>query len=444
MSTDSFPDGFLWGTATAAYQVEGAAHEDGRAESIWDRFSHTPGKVKNGDTGDVACDHYHLYKQDVAMMKQLGVGGYRFSVSWPRVFPQGVGFANARGMAFYDRLVDELLGAGIRPFVTLYHWDLPTALHDRGGWANRDIAGWFSDYAAAMTKALGDRVKDWITLNEPWCTAFLSYEFGEHAPGLRNPALAVQVAHHTLLAHGMGMQAIRAAGNMQTRVGIALNAGYNLPLADSEADRVAAENAVDPLYEWFVPTIFNGYYTERLFDDSKYRSPDIRPGDMAVIAARNDFLGVNYYTPTRYTVVDGQVRSVRNPNGEYTEMDWEVDPEGLYRLLLKLCAQTKNQLPLYITENGAAYPDIPAADGAIHDADRVSFLKRHFDAARRAIREGVDLRGYFVWSLMDNFEWAHGYTKNFGIVKTDYITQRRVFKDSALYFRNVCAANAVV
>lgn len=444
MTENKFPDGFLWGTATASYQIEGAAYEDGRSESIWDRFSHTPGKVKNGDTGDIACDHYHLYKQDVALLKQLGARSYRFSVAWPRVLPDGSGRVNPKGLAFYDRLVDELLAAGIQPFVTLYHWDLPTALHDRGGWVNRDIASWFSDYAAIMARALGDRVKYWITLNEPWCTSFLSYEIGEHAPGLRNPALAVQVAHHTLLAHGMGSQAIRTASDAQTRVGITLNMGYNLPATDSDADRAAAEKAIDPQYEWFVPPVFSGHYSERLFENSHYTHPEVKAGDMALICTRNDFLGLNYYTPTRYTSKDGQIEAVRNPMGEYTAMDWEVEPEGLYLLLLKLHTVTKGTLPIYITENGAAYPDIPSPDGQIHDSDRVSFLRRHFDATRRAITQGVNLRGYFVWSLMDNFEWAHGYTKNFGIVKVDYATQRRIPKDSALYFRDVAAANAVL
>jgi beta-glucosidase len=446
MTNQPFPNDFLWGTATASYQIEGAVHEDGRGESTWDRFSHTPGLVKNGDTGDVACDHYHLYKADVQLMKQLGVKAYRFSIAWPRILPAGTGAVNQAGLDFYSHLVDELLQAGIQPFVTLYHWDLPVELEDRGGWTNRDIAGWFADYSAIVVKALGDRVHDWITLNEPWCTAFLGYASGEHAPGIRNPRLATQATHNTLLAHGLGMQAIRAAGDAGTRVGITLNMGINLPATDSPADKEAAAEAIDQNWELFTVPVFTGHYSNRLIEQAGNAAPQTQPGDMALICARNDFLGLNYYTPTRIsaTANDGKPGVVRNPSAEYTTMDWEVHPDGLYQLLLRLRDLTHGKTPIYITENGAAFKDVMSSDGRVHDDRRVEFLRGHFDAARRAIASGVDLRGYFVWSLMDNFEWAHGYTQFFGLVNVDYTTQRRTIKDSGYYLRDVIAANAVI
>jgi beta-glucosidase len=444
MTTSTFPQDFLWGAATASYQIEGAAQEDGRGESTWDRFSHTPGLVKNGDTGDVACDHYHHYAQDVALMKSLGLQSYRFSVAWPRILPHGTGQVNQKGLDFYNRLVDELLDAGIRPFVTLYHWDLPVELEDRGGWTNRDIAGWFADYAAIVTRTLSDRVHDWITLNEPWCTAFLGYDTGDHAPGIRNHRLALQATHHTLLAHGLGMQAIRAAGDANTRVGITLNMGIHLPATDSAEDKAAAADAIDANWEWFTLPIFTGHYSNRLVEQAGNDAPRVQPGDMALICARNDFLGLNYYTPTRIHVTDGKAEAVRNPAAEYTTMDWEVAPEGLYHLLLKLRDITRGTLPIYITENGAAFADTLTTDGRVHDERRVAFLRGHFDAAQRAIAAGVDLRGYFVWSLLDNFEWAHGYTQFFGIVKVNYATQQRIIKDSGYYLRDVIAANTVV
>ncbi|HEY3288892.1 MAG TPA: GH1 family beta-glucosidase [Anaerolineae bacterium] len=443
MTANSFPPGFVWGTATASYQIEGAVSEDGRGESIWDRFSHTPGLVTNGDTGDVACDHYHLYKDDIKLMKSLGVKGYRFSIAWPRIMPNGTGRVNQKGLDFYNRVVDELLAVDIRPFVTLYHWDLPVELHDKGGWTNRDIAGWFSDYATVVTKSLGDRVRDWITLNEPWCTAFLGYATGDHAPGIRNPRLAVQAVHNTMLAHGMGMQAIRSVAEHPARVGITLNMGFNLPATDSEADREAAERSVDPLYEWFVVPIFNGHYSERLLDRPGGFWPEIKSGDMAIISSRNDFLGLNYYSPTRISGEGGISKVVRLPNAEYTEMDWEVEPEGLYRILLKLSSETKGAVPIYITENGSAFADVQSSDGRIHDLRRSAYLKGHLAAAQRAIAEGVDLRGYFEWSLIDNFEWAYGYTKKFGLISVDMQTQQRVIKDSGYYYRDIIAAGAV-
>jgi len=445
MTNLSFPADFLWGTATASYQIEGAIHEDERGDSIWDTFSHTLGRVKNGDTGDIACDHYHLYKQDIALMKELGVGAYRFSTAWSRILPQGTGKVNQKGLDYYSRVVDELLGAGIKPFITLYHWDLPSALHDMGGWTNRDIAGWFSDYATIVARALGDRVTDWITLNEPWCTAFLGYDTGEHAPGIRNRQLALKATHNTLLAHGMALQALRAV-TQHCSAGITLNMGINLPATDAPEDVAAAEEAEDAQYEWFTLPVFTGHYANRMVERAGHFAPDIKPGDMTIISTHNDFLGINYYNPSRISATGfhGKPGAVPNPDAEYTTMGWEVAPEGLYLLLHKLHQLTRGKVPFYITENGAAFNDAVTPDNRVHDERRVAFLRGHFDAARRAIVDGIDLRGYFVWSLMDNFEWAHGYTQFFGIVHVDYATQRRIIKDSGFYLRDVIAANAVV
>ena len=443
-TTRSFPQGFVWGAATAAYQIEGAWNEDGKGESIWDRFSHTPGKVMDNATGDVACDHYHRYLEDVALMKALGLRAYRLSVSWPRVLPAGVGPANPKGIAFYDRLVDALLAAGIQPFITLYHWDLPLALHDRGGWGNRDIAGWFADYAAVMVKALGDRVRHWITLNEPWCVAFLGHDWGVHAPGVRDRRLAIQVVHNTLLSHGMALQAIRAAGNAQTQAGITLNFEAKLPATDNPADQAAADSVLDPNYEWFVDPILRGYYSERILQDAGVDAPVVQPGDMALISGRNDFLGVNYYTSSFYRDAGGKVEQVEMPGAEYTLMNWAVVPQGLTALLKRLSRDSRGKLPLYITENGCSYADEISPDGRIHDDRRVAYLRAHFDAALKAIEAGVDLRGYFVWSLMDNFEWAWGYRQWFGVVGVDYATQKRTIKDSGYYLRDVIAANGVL
>ncbi len=443
MTTLPFPPGFLWGSATAAYQIEGAWNADGKGESIWDRFSHTPGCTLDGATGDVACDHYHRYADDIALMKDLGLQAYRLSIAWARVLPEGAGRLNPRGLAFYDRLIDQLLEAGITPFVTLYHWDLPVALQDRGGWGNRDIAGWFADYAALMVRALGDRARHWITLNEPWCVAFLGHDTGEHAPGLRDRRLALQVVHHTLLAHGQALQAIRAAGDGQTQAGITLNFETKLPASGSPADQSAADSVLDPLYEWFATPVLTGAYSPRIVEDAGPLAPRVAPGDMALIGARNDFLGVNYYTSTRYRDADGQARPVDLPGTERTLMNWAVIPEGLTALLLKLHRDSRGRLPMYITENGCSYADPVAPDGSIHDERRVAYLRAHFAAAHKAIQAGVDLRGYFVWSLLDNFEWAWGYRQFFGITRVDFDTQKRAVKDSGAFVRAVAAANAL-
>ncbi len=434
-----FPEGFLWGTATSAYQIEGAAQEDGRGPSIWDDFCRVSGAIADGSDGSVACDHYHLYREDVALIRQLNLKAYRFSISWTRILPEGRGALNPKGIAFYDRLVDALLENGIRPFVTLYHWDYPSALHARGGWTVRDTAGWFADYAAAVVRALGDRVKDWITLNEPWCSAHLGYGIGVHAPGIKDMPTAYRVAHHLLLAHGAAVQAIRATGDSETRVGITLNFTPSLPATDSDADRQAAEQHGDWMYDAFASPILTGAYPSRVL--SLFESAvDIRPGDMALIAARNDFLGVNYYSAQ---VVSAEQGPIQVSDGEYTLMGWLVIPRGLHATLLRLHRDSKGRLPLYVTENGASYRDVVEGD-RVHDPQRVNYLREHFKAAWQAIQDGVDLRGYFVWSLLDNFEWGHGYQQFFGVVHVDYATQRRTLKDSALYLREVAIENAVL
>ncbi len=438
MTTLTFPKGFLWGAATSSYQIEGAVDEDGRGASIWDDLCRVKGAIADDSDGSVACDHYHRYKDDVALMKSLGLQAYRFSVAWPRVLPNGTGAINAKGLDFYRRLVDELLANGITPYATLYHWDLPSALQIRGGWSNRDCAGWFADYAGVMVNALGDRVKDWTTLNEPWCSAYLSYEIGAHAPGVRDRAAASKAAHTLLLAHGRAMQAMRAAGDRDTRVGITLNFEPRLPFSDSAEDKAAAEAEFDWLYESFAEPIITGAYGQRMLDRMA-GAADMHAGDMALIAQRNDFIGVNYYTPA---LVKASAGVVRDESAEYTLMNWAVNPKGLHAILMKLHRDTQGRTPLYVTENGNSFKDT-LEHGRVHDERRIAYLRGHFAAAHQAIQDGADLRGYFVWSLMDNFEWTWGYQQFFGIVHVDYVTQQRTVKDSGYFYRDVIAANAV-
>ena len=430
-----FPEGFLWGASTAAYQIEGAWNVNGRGESIWDRFSHTPGLVANGDTGDVACDHYHRWRDDVALMRQLGLKAYRLSIAWPRLLPAGRGRVNEAGLDFYDRLIDALWEAQIEPFVTLYHWDLPQALQDEGGWGDRAVCGAFADYAAVVARRLGDRVRKWTTFNEPWCIAWLGHGNGEHAPGLRDEKLSLQVAHHVLVAHGLATQAVRAIAP-RAEVGIVLNlwpvdVARDTPEYRREADRLWQKNS-----GWYVGPILRGYYPPETWEAYGRHAPSVQPGDMARIAQRIDFLGVNFYNRA-LVGVDGRL-----PNAEYTEMGWEVYAPGLRNLLTKLHREYKPP-PIYVTENGAAFADEASPDGRVHDARRVAYLRDHILQAQRAIADGVDVRGYFVWSFMDNFEWAHGYAKRFGLIYVDYATQRRVLKDSALWYREVIARNGV-
>ena len=441
-----FPEGFLWGVATAAYQIEGAWNEDGKGVSIWDTFSHTQGKIADGSTGDVACDHYLRWREDIALMKELGVKAYRFSIAWTRILPQGAGTVNPKGLGFYDRLVDGLLEANIKPFVTLYHWDLPQALQDIGGWANRDVAYYFADYAAVVAHKLGDRVKHWMTHNEPWVTTWGGHGAGTLAPGIKNAKVALQVAHHLLLSHGLAIEVLRDLGDSETKVGIVLTLSPVHPASDSEEDKAAAWRNDGFHNRWFLDPIFVGSYPADMWEWFGQLVPEVKPGDMKIIGRRIDFLGVNYYTRgvVRHDPKGGMLKlsHVRIESSEYTEMGWEVYPDGLYELLTRLNCEYK--IPeFYITENGAAFKDEVTPDGKVHDERRLNYLREHFLRAHKAIRDGVPLKGYFVWSLMDNFEWAHGYTKRFGIVYVDYETQKRIVKDSGYWYKQVIAENGV-
>jgi beta-glucosidase len=432
MTIYRFPTQFLWGAATAAYQIEGAWNEDGKGKSIWDLFSHIPGRTHNGDTGDVACDHYHRYRDDIALMRRLGLKAYRFSISWPRVIPAGSGLVNPAGLDFYDRLVDELLAAGIAPFVTLYHWDLPQTLHEQGSWPDRDTCYAFADYAALMACRLGDRVQHWATFNEPGVVAYDGYATGVHAPGWRDEAIALQVIHHLLVAHGLAAQAIRGI-NPRLQVGIVLNLWPPEPVSDAPEDVTAAERAWQTSQTWFLDPLFRACYPVAAWQSLGVNAPEIQPGDLATIAQRLDFLGINYYSRN---LVDAKGSISPVPGSEYTEMGWEVHPPALYRLLTRLKRDYRLP-PLYITENGAAFVDQVGADGRVHDPRRLNYLKEHLIQAWLAIQDGVDLRGYFAWSLLDNFEWSHGYSKRFGVIYVDYATQQRIIKDSGEWYAQV-------
>ncbi|MEU8495689.1 GH1 family beta-glucosidase [Streptomyces lavendulae] len=450
-----FPHGFRWGTATAAYQIEGAATEGGRTPSIWDTFSHTPGKVRNGDTGDIAADHYHRMREDVALMKRLGVSDYRFSVSWPRVQPTGSGPGSPQGLDFYRRLTDTLLDAGIRPVATLYHWDLPQELEDAGGWPRRETAERFAEYASLTAGALGDRVATWTTLNEPWCAAFLGYASGEHAPGRTDPAAALRAAHHLNLAHGRAVQALRASAAPSAEVSLTLNLHAVRPLTDSAADRDAARR-IDALgNRVFLDPVFHARLPQDLVRDTAALTDwsFVRDGDLRTASAPIDSLGVNYYaptlvaagghpTPSPWPAAGGHVGFPRLP-GHRTAMDWPVDAEGLYGLLTALHEELPG-VPLLVTENGAAYDDYADPAGRVRDPERIAYLRAHLAAVHRAIERGAAVRGYFLWSLLDNFEWAHGYGKRFGIVHVDFASQRRTPKDSARWYADVIARGGFV
>lgn len=438
MTIYKFPYNFLWGTATASYQVEGGWDEDGKGESIWDRFSHTPGKITDHSTGDVACDHYHLYLEDVALMRRLGLKAYRFSTSWPRILPEGRGKINLPGLDFYDRLVDALCAANIEPFLTLYHWDLPYALHPEGGWTNRDIAYAFADYAAIMVKRLGDRVKHWTTFNEPSVVMLNGYLYGNHAPGVQDHKAAYQVGHHLMLAHGLAVQAMRGV-EPGLNYGIVLNHWPADPASDDPADVAAARAVWDEHQPFFPDALFKGYYPPQIIDQIGEDRPQIKDGDMALIAQKLDFLGVNFYSRNLVNT-QGVIETV--PGAEYTEMGWEVCPPALRRLLNQLNNEY-DLPPIYITENGAAFADIVSPDGKVHDERRLEYLRQHFIQTHLAMQDGVDVRGYFVWSLLDNFEWSFGYTKRFGIVRVDYETQERTIKDSGEWYSTVISRNVV-
>lgn len=441
-----FPDGFLWGASTSAYQIEGATHEDGRGPSIWDVFSHTPGKTTHGDTGDIACDHYHRLDEDLDLLAQLGMRVYRFSVAWPRIQPDGRGVANQRGLDFYRRLVDGLLARNITPMLTLYHWDLPQALQESGGWANRETAERFGEYADIVYRALGDRVPFWTTLNEPWCSAFVGHLEGRHAPGIQDEATALAATHHLLLAHGLGVQVLRAAG-AHDGVGITLNLAWNVPASEDTRDVAAAWRVDGNQNRLFLDPLFRGSYPRDMLEHYRPVSDFgfVREGDMEIIASPIDFLGVNYY---ERHVVRADAESVElgavtlPPEGPLTAGRIGIDPDGLRELLVRV-SREYTSIPLYVTESGAAFDDYLNPEGVVTDDERIAYLDQHFRAAHQAIQRGANLRGYIVWSLMDNFEWADGYNKRFGLVYVEYGSQRRVPKQSAYWFRDVIARNGL-
>ncbi|HJU08427.1 MAG TPA: GH1 family beta-glucosidase [Rhodanobacteraceae bacterium] len=436
-----FPDSFLWGSATSAYQIEGSPMADGAGISNWHRFAHTPGRVHDGDTGDVACDHYHRWREDVALMRALGMNAYRFSISWSRVLPQGFGAVNPQGIAFYDRLVDALLEHGIAPMITLYHWDLPAALDDRGGWLNPDLAHWFADYAQVLFRKLDDRVRLWTTLNEPWVVTDAGYLHGVLAPGHRSLYEPPIVTHNLLRAHGAAVQAYRAEGRHE--IGVVVNLEPKYPASGSEEDIAATTRADAYMNRQFLDPVFLGRYPEEMAEIFGEAWPRWPPEDFETINQSIDFLGVNYYTrgvmkqdPHAWPV---RASHVPQPRATHTETHWEVYPPGMTDAL-EWIAERYGNPPVYITENGAAFYDPPIApDGGIDDSLRVGYLRDHLRAAHAALERGVDLRGYFVWSLLDNFEWAHGYSKRFGIVHVDYANQKRMPKASARFYSKVIA-----
>jgi len=438
MTTYKFPHNFIWGAATAAYQVEGAWDEDGRGESIWDRFSHTPGKVANGDTGDIACDHYHRYEEDIALMRKLGLKAYRFSVSWPRVLPLGRGRINPKGLDFYDRLVDRLCAANIEPLLTLYHWDLPQALQDEGGWNNRDTAYAFADYTALIVKRLGDRVRYWSTFNEPNVITHVGFVTGEHAPGFKDQRMAYQVAHHLMVAHGLGIQTIRAS-EPDANAGIVLNLAMADPSSNRDEDVMAAEKYWDENEALFFDLLFKGHYPPAVYDVMGKNMPKVQSGDMAMISQKLDYVGINYYSRN---VISSNGRVEKVEGSEYTDMGWEICAPSLKRTLIKL-DKFYNLPPIFITENGAAFKDEIDADGKVHDPRRIEYLKNHFIQVRLAMLDGVDVRGYMVWSLMDNFEWGYGFSKRFGLTYIDFETQKRIVKDSGEWYAEVTRTNEV-
>jgi len=465
-SSARFPEGFVWGTATAAYQVEGAASAGGRGPSIWDTFSHTPGRTLNGDNGDITCAHYDHLEEDLDLVAGLGRCAYRFSVAWPRVQPDGKGPANQEGLDFYRRLVDGLRQRGVLPVATLYHWDLPQALEDVGGWTARDTAERFGEYTQAVVGALGDAVAMWVTLNEPWCVAWLGYGTGEHAPGYADVSKGLLATHHTLLAHARAAEVLRQA--TEAPVGIALNIAPMVPASDHELDVAAAKRADGFQNRLFLGPLFKGSYPQDMVEHYARYKPGwdaVLPGDLDQVSRPLDFLGLNYYSsnviadtsrldaarkagyevaPPVTTGANGDlgIARVGRVYAPHTGARWEVDPEGLTRLLVRV-RDEYTSVPLYITENGCAENDYAGPDGAVHDPRRIWYLERHLVAARAAIEQGADLRGYFVWSLMDNFEWAHGFSMRFGLVYVDYPTAKRTPKDSYRWYRDVIAANGL-
>jgi beta-glucosidase len=434
-----FPPDFVWGTATAAYQIEGAADEDGRSESIWDRFSAMPGKVRNGESGAVACDFYHRYREDIELMRELGTNAFRLSIAWPRVLPEGRGRVNVAGLDFYDRLLDSLLETGIRPFVTFYHWDLPQVLEDQGGWPVRATVDAFCEYVAVVAERLGDRVGHWITHNEPWVAAWVGYGWGHHAPGRTSESDALAAAHHLLLSHGRAVEILRVAAP-GSQVGITLDLHPVYPASADAADVAAARHVEGFHNRWFLDPIFRGSYPEDLLEYFGSNAPPVEDGDLEAIRAPIDFLGVNNYSRSlvRANPNGGRPIHVREPDSQYTDMDWEVYPEGLHDLLVQV-SRDYGPSALYITENGASFPDVRGHDGTVRDPERRDYLERYIGAVGRALDAGAPVKGYFVWTLLDNFEWGWGYWKRFGLVYVDFPTMERVPKESFFWYRDFIA-----
>ena len=432
-----FPSDFLWGVATAAYQIEGAVNEDGRGPSIWDNFSHRPGKIAGGDTGDVACDHYHLFPADIASMKSLGINAYRASVSWSRIFPQGTGKPNLAGLDFYQRLVDGLLEASIKPTLTLFHWDLPSRLQELGGWANRDLVWYFRDYADFLFEKLGDRVQQWITINEPAVHTILGHIYAEHAPGISDWKVGLQTAHHLLLSHGYAVKSYRQH-NYPGQIGITLNLTH-YESASVETPDTDATARLDGLWNrWYLEPLFTAHYPadlEQLFGQ-KDLNPSIQDEDLNIIATPLDFLGVNYYF-REFIKADPQVQIIQasriTPPPPTTAMGWEIYPPGLYKVLNRV-KENYADLPLYVTENGAAFTDTLQGD-TVYDEARILFLQDHIQQVAQAVQDGINVKGYFLWSLLDNFEWAYGFQKRFGLIYTDYASQKRFWKQSAYWYQ---------
>ena len=429
--TPDFPTDFVWGVATSAFQIEGAAALDGKGPSNWDTFCRLPGAIADGSNGDVACDHYQRWAADLDTVQNLGVDAYRFSVSWPRVQPSGSGAWNEKGLDFYERLVDGLLDRGLAPYLTLHHWDLPQALQDKGGWAHRDTVYRYVEYAQGVAERLGDRVASITTHNEPWVMATLGYETGIFAPGIKDRRQAMQAAHHLLLSHGLATQALRADG-CPSALGIVLNLSPVQPASDGPEDLAQARHEDGRLLRWYLDPLFHGRYPQDIVAYLGADAPQMAPGDLAAIAQPLDFLGLNYYS--RAVVSAKGPWDVKQSGLELTDMGWEIYPQGLTELLLRLHRDYRVP-PLFVTENGGAFKDT-LQDGRVHDAGRTAYIKSHIAAVGEALRQGVPMAGYMVWSLMDNFEWASGYEKRFGIVHVDYATQQRTLKDSALWYRS--------
>lgn len=437
MTTIQFPEPLKWGAATASYQIEGAANEDGRSPSIWDTFSHAPGNVRNGDHGDEACNSYHLYKEDVQHLKKLGVDLYRFSIAWPRVMPEGRGELNPKGVAYYQNLIDELIENGIEPMITLYHWDLPQVLQDKGGWENRETIDAFNEYAVAMFKEFGDKVSKWITINEPWCASFLSNYLGAHAPGKTDLQAGVDVAHHLMLAHGKAVQSFREL-LPEGEIGYAPNTGWLEPFSNKQEDIDACKRAMMWQKEWFMDPVFKGSYPETLITifENHNAKLKVEDGDLELISQPIDFMGINYYTGSlgRYKEGEGLFEVEEIPlDYRKTDIGWPIYADGFYNVLCDL-HETYGDVPIYITENGACY-NHEVEDGGVQDQERIDYLKQHLTSLHRAIESGVPIKGYIVWSLLDNFEWAFGYEKRFGIIHVNYRTFERTPKDSYYWYR---------